>query len=126
MPATSTVSPPLSRCSGACGRPGTPTGRELRVALEPLALALRHPDLGAGSLGEVGDAAEVVEVPVRDQDPGARGAEPRELEPQVGRVPAGIDHRALGRAALAAGRRSSSSAADRARICPPRAASRRV
>ena len=75
--------------------------RELRVALEPLALALRHPDLRAGSLGEVGDAAEMVEVPVRDQDPDARGAEPRELEPQVGRVAAGIDDRALGRAALA-------------------------
>jgi hypothetical protein len=40
-------------------------------------------------------------VTVRDQDRGARGAEPRELEPQVSRVPAGIDHRALGRAALA-------------------------
>jgi hypothetical protein len=43
----------------------------------------------------------MVEMTVRDQDPGARGAEPRELEPQVSRVPAGIDHRALGRAALA-------------------------
>src|SRR3954467_14707563 len=26
IPATSIVSPPLTRCSGACGRPGTPTG----------------------------------------------------------------------------------------------------
>ena len=62
--------------------------RELRVALEPLALAFGHPDLGAGSLGEVGDAADVVEVAVRDEDPGARGAEPRELEAKVGGVPA--------------------------------------
>ena len=73
--------------------------RELGVALEALALALRHPDLGPGSLGEVGDAAQVVEVPVRDQDPGAGGAEPRELETQVGGVAAGIDHGALGGAA---------------------------
>ena len=76
--------------------------REFRVALEPLALAFGHPDLGAGSLREVGDAADVVEVPVRDEDPRARRAEPRELEAKVGRVPPGSMTTALGRAAVAA------------------------
>ena len=83
-------------------RPARDVGwRELRVALEPLALALRHPDLRSCSLGEVCDAADVVEVAVCDEDPGAGGAEPRELEAKVGSVPARIDHGALGRAALA-------------------------
>ena len=62
------------RASGHAG------GRELREALEPLALALRHPDLGTGSLGEVGDPAEMVEVPVGDQDPHTGRIEACKLE----------------------------------------------
>ena len=76
--------------------------RELREALESLPLSLRHPDLGAGPLCEVGDAAEVVEMPVGDQDRGAGGAEPGELEAQVRRVAAGVDDCAFGGTALAA------------------------
>ncbi len=71
IPATSTVSPPSSRWSGVYRRPGAPARREVRVLLEQGALALGHPDGRAGALGEVGDAAEVVEVAVRDQDRGA-------------------------------------------------------
>src|SRR5436305_5957643 len=75
--------------------------RELRVALESLPLSLRHPDLRTGPLREVGDTAEVVEVPVRDEDASARSAEPRELEAQVRGVSPWVDHRALRGAALA-------------------------
>ena len=80
----------------AAGRAG---GREVRVLLEQGALALGHPDGRAGALGQVGDAAEVVEVAVRDQDPGAGRAHAGELETQVGRVAARVDHGRLGRAA---------------------------
>src|SRR5262245_23783141 len=62
--------------------------RKLRESLEPFALALRHPDLGPRALGEVGDTAEVIEMPVRDEDPCAGRAEPRELEAKVGRIAA--------------------------------------
>src|SRR5206468_3925749 len=51
--------------------------------------------------GEVGDGAEVVEMAMCDEDPRTGGAEPRELEAEVRRVSAGIDHGALRRAALA-------------------------
>src|SRR5262249_20687030 len=81
--------------------PGDSVGRELRETLEAFPLALRHPYLCARSLGEVGDAPEMVEVAVRDQDPRAGCAEPRQLEAKVCRVPARIDDRALCRPALA-------------------------
>ena len=58
----------LEQVVGRVRAAGHADGRELRVALEPVALALGHVDRRAGALGEVGDAAEVVEVPVRDQD----------------------------------------------------------
>src|SRR4029077_11846206 len=83
-------------------RPALDTDRrQLGEALEPLPLSLRHPDLRTRSLGEVGDAAEMVEVAVRDEDPRAGGAEPRELEAGARRIPAGIDDRALRCASLA-------------------------
>src|SRR5437764_1512738 len=74
--------------------------RELRKAFELLALALRHPDLCAGALGEVGHATEVVEVAVRDEDPCAGRAEPGELEAEIRRIAARIDDSALRRASL--------------------------
>ena len=82
-------------------RPSGNTGRrELRKTLQALALPFRHPHFGAGSLGKVGDAAKVVEVPVRDENCGAGRVEPRELQAELRRVAARIDHRALRRAAL--------------------------
>src|SRR5690242_15288515 len=82
--------------------PGDPDRGEFRVALELLSLTLRHPDLGAGSLGEIRNSAQVVEVAVRDEDPRTRGAEAGELETKICCVAAGIDHDALGSAAIAA------------------------
>src|SRR5439155_9439563 len=41
---------------------------KLRVALESVPFAVGHVDRSAGSLGEIGDTPDVVEVPVRDQD----------------------------------------------------------
>ena len=82
----------LAACEQVGGRVGAARGsggRELRGSLEQVALALRHPDGRAGALGEVGDAADVVEVAVRDEDPGARGTRLRELEPELGGFPPG-------------------------------------
>jgi hypothetical protein len=42
----------------------------------------------------------MVEVAMRDQDRGARGAVPGELKPQLGRVAARVDDNRLRRAAL--------------------------
>ena len=61
-------------------------GRRLQL----LALALGHVHGCTGPLGEVGDAPEVVEVPVRDQDRGAAGAHARELETELGGIAAGV------------------------------------
>ena len=66
--------------------------------LEQLALALGHVHGCAGRLGEVGDAPEVVEVPVRDQDRGAARAHAGELEPELRGIAAGVDDDRLGRA----------------------------
>ena len=101
-PATAIVSPPSSRWSGEYDRPGTPAGANCGVPLEPVALALGHVDRRAGALREVGDAAEVVEVAVRDQDRGARRAAPGELQPQLGGVAARVDDDRLRRAAVGA------------------------
>ena len=70
--------------------------------LQRVDLAARRPDLGAGSLGERRDAADVVDVGVRDEDPGGARAHAGELEPERRRVVARIDHRRLRRAALGA------------------------
>ena len=75
---------------------------ELGVALEAVALTFGHVDRRTGALGEIGDAAEMVEVPVRDQDRGAARAEPRELETQLGRLAAWIDDDCGRRAAVRA------------------------
>ena len=69
--------------------------------LEQLPLVLGHVHRRAGSLGEVGDAAEVVPVAVRDQDRGALGPALRQLEPDLGRVRARVDDDRLGRAGVA-------------------------
>src|SRR2546426_1160675 len=53
---------------------------DLVGTLEGDPLDLGHVDLRAGSLGQIGDAAEVVPVAVRDQDTSAPGTDPRELE----------------------------------------------
>ena len=45
----------------------------------------------ASRLGEVGDAAEVVPVAVRNQDRNANGAESGQLALELDRVAAGID-----------------------------------
>ncbi len=81
---------------------GNAHGGELGKPLEALTFALGHPDLGSRPFGEVGDASEMVEVAVRDEDPGARGAEPCELEPEVGGLAAGVYDDALGSAAVVA------------------------
>ena len=95
MPASSSVSSPASRTSGLHGR--TPcAGEEVLRAFEDLRLDGRHVHRGAGALGEVGDAAEVVVVRVRDQDRRAARAAPCELESQLGRVAARIDDDGLG------------------------------
>ena len=59
-------------------------------------LALAHVDGRTRALGEVGDADEVIPVPVRDEDRRARRTEPREQEPELGRVAARIDDDGLG------------------------------
>jgi hypothetical protein len=62
---------------------------EVREVLKQRALAFGHVDGGVGALGEVGDAAEVVPVAVRDQDRGAASAGARELEPSSAASPPG-------------------------------------
>ena len=66
--------------------------------LEQHPLVLGHVHGRARPLRQVGDAAEVIPVPVRDEDRGAAGAEARELEPDLGRVAARIDDDRLVRA----------------------------
>ena len=53
----------------------------------------------AGALGEVGDAADVVVVRVRDEDRGAARAQPGELEPKLRGVAARVDDDRFGRRA---------------------------
>ena len=50
---------------------------------ERLDLAGGRPDLGAGPLGELGDAADVVDVGVGDEDRRTLAPDSRELEPQL-------------------------------------------
>ncbi len=59
--------------------------------LEELSFGLGHVHGRAGSLGEIGYGAEVIPVPVRDQDADAAGTTPRQFEPQLGDVCAGVD-----------------------------------
>src|SRR5205823_9470279 len=54
-------------------------GSELGVALEAITLTFRHVDGRARTLGEVGYAPKVVEMPMRDQDRGAARTELFEL-----------------------------------------------
>src|SRR6266511_4370330 len=59
--------------------------------LEQRLLLLGHVHRCAGFLGQVGNAAEVVPVAVRDQNRGALGAHPDKLEPQARSLTTGID-----------------------------------
>ena len=106
-----------SRWSAGYERPGAPTGANSGYRSSRSRSPLGHVDRRAGPLGEVGDAAEVVEVPVRDEDrragrahsARARAAGRRRRRPGRSRPP----RRPRGRRA----RRSSWSAAARARTC---------
>src|SRR5204863_3442891 len=70
--------------------------------LQQRALVLGHMDRRAGALRQVGDAAEMIPVPVRDQDRRTARPESGELEAQARCLGAGIDDDRLGRAALGA------------------------
>jgi hypothetical protein len=75
---------------------GDHAGRhEVGEVLEQRAFAFGHVDRGTRSLREVGNAAEVVPVAVRDQDGCAAGAGARELESKLGCVAAGVDNDCL-------------------------------
>ena len=79
------------------------TGRDEAVdVLEQRSLVLGHVHRRAGSLGQIGDAAEVVPVAVRDQDRHALRPRARQLEAKLRRVSAGIDDDRLGRVAARA------------------------
>ena len=99
MPATAIASPPVTVCARLVRRDAHAAAR--LAAAQCVDLAHGRPDLGAGSVGERGNAADVVDVGVRDEDAGGARAHARELEPQLGRVVAGVDDRRLGCAALA-------------------------
>ena len=79
------------------------SGRRVRAlrALEQGALALGHVHGRPGSLGEVGDAEQVVEVAVGDEDPRAARPEPGERQSQLGRLAARVDDRRLRGAGVA-------------------------
>ena len=115
IPASSSVSPPSSRTSASYGRTAMPGRRERGRVLEQRALAAGHVDRRAGALGEVGDAAEVVAVAVRDQDRGAARAERGELEPELARRRRPGRRRPPRARRARRGRRSSSSRSGRAR-----------
>ena len=77
------------------GRPAADGDAQLGVVvvrpLDDVPLELRGVDRRSCSLCEVGHAAEVVPVRVGDEDRDARRSLPRQLEPQLGSVAAGID-----------------------------------
>ena len=64
--------------------------------LEEDALVLGHVHGRAGSLGEVGDAAEVIPVAVGDEDRDAARAAPGQLEPDLRGVRARVDDDRVG------------------------------
>ena len=74
-------------------RDAQPAARLAR--LQRLDLTARRPDLGACSLRERRDAADVVDVGMGDEDPGGARAHAGELEPERRRIVARIDHRGL-------------------------------
>ena len=73
-----------------------------RPGPQRLELAGRRPDLRARAVRQGGDAADVVDVGVRDEDRRRGRAHSREVETQVGRVVAGVDDHGFSRAALGA------------------------
>jgi hypothetical protein len=76
-------------------------GREVADPLEELTLALGHVNGRPGPFGEVGDAAEVVPVAVRDQDRDAARFHLGQLEADRAGVRARIDDHRLGRSGTA-------------------------
>ena len=65
--------------------------RSRREAAQVVGVAARHPHLGRRRLGQILDGADVVEVPVGDQDRGRRPATlPERLQHQLGRI-TGVD-----------------------------------
>ena len=69
---------------------------------EQRSLILRHVDRCAGAFREIGDAAEVVPVPVRNQNRDAARLHPGELETQACCIATRIDDDSFGRSALSA------------------------
>ena len=74
-----------------------PRRRERGGLLDQEPLAGRRVDGRAGLLGEVGEADDVVEVAVGDEDRGAAGAGRRERAPDRGCIAARVDHDRLRR-----------------------------
>ena len=68
--------------------------------LKRVDLARGRPDLRPGAACQVGNARDVVDVAVRDEDRGCPGTDPRKLEPQRRGIAAGVDHDSLGGAAI--------------------------
>ena len=83
-------------------RSGSPAGAKLRRVLEHRELARRRVDGRPGTLGEVGQAEDVVEVGVRDEDRDAACAARRELEADLRRGAARVDDDGLRRGAVGA------------------------
>src|SRR5262249_24803685 len=54
----------------------------------------------AGRFGQLCDRTDVVVVSVRDEDSGDRHPNPRDLEPEIGRIVSRVDDHRFGRAAL--------------------------
>ena len=97
MPATSTVSPPSSQTSGCAPRTVIPGGVKVAGSSirTPLACGCVH--RRTGLLGEIGEADDVVEVAVRDEDRRAARTDGGERLPDRGGIAARVDHDRLGR-----------------------------
>ena len=98
MPATSIVSPPSSQTSSGRAADGDPRRRERGRLLDQDPLPARGVDGCAGLLGQVGEADDVIEVAVGDEDRCAGGASSSERRLDRGGITARIDNHRLRRA----------------------------